>query len=140
MRLQSWLIAELLRTTQGTLGTPKVHIECRKSDALGHSRGRPYQGSAPTAEGTPASSLWDSGGFLLLLQPCLGLPLKTALIWLDVREVLANTTSSMLETASTRSVMGSHDRSFPSMLSFHYYDPCLVNSVRRSTAHIAMWC
>ena len=69
MRFRSWLIAELSRTAQGTSSTPKVHIECRISDALGHSGGRPYEGDTPGTKSTPASSLCDSGDFLLILQP-----------------------------------------------------------------------
>ena len=69
MRFRSWLIAELSRTTQGTSSTHKAHIERRFSDALGHSRGRPYRGSTPGAKSMPASSLSDSGDLLLFLQP-----------------------------------------------------------------------
>ncbi len=52
----------------GMESTPKACTKRRADDALGHGRGRPYRGSTLAAKDSPAASLWDSGGLLLLLQ------------------------------------------------------------------------
>ena len=69
MRFRSWLKQSSCAQREGTLSTPKVHIERRISDALGRSRGLPCRGNTLAATGTQASSLWGPGGPLLLMPP-----------------------------------------------------------------------
>ena len=49
----------------GVERTPKVRIELRFSDALGHGRGQPYGSTTPAAQNTAGTSLRGSGGLLL---------------------------------------------------------------------------
>ena len=64
----SWFMHSSRIRRDGMESTPKACTKRRADDALGHGRGRPYRGSTLAAKDSPAASLWDSGGLLLLLQ------------------------------------------------------------------------
>ena len=59
---------------EGTESTPKVRIERRASDALGHSRCCLYRGITQDPLNTTAAGLCDSVSILLFQQPSSSVP------------------------------------------------------------------